>query len=197
VTIASAALLLFLILDPLGNIPVFLGLLKPLPPERRRIVLARELLIALGVLMAFLWGGRYALELMHLRQESVSIAGGIVLFLIGIRMIFPPPEGLMGEIPGGEPFIVPMAVPLVAGPSGMAAVMLMGSNEPGRLGEWSLALLLAWGATAALLFSATYLYRWLGSRVLIAIERLMGMLLVAISVQMLLDGIAAYLQGPG
>ena len=100
-TIASAALLLFLILDPLGNIPVFLGLLKPLAPARRRVVLARELLIALGVLMAFLWGGRYALELMHLRQESVSIAGGIVLFLIGIRMIFPPPEGLMGEIPGG------------------------------------------------------------------------------------------------
>jgi multiple antibiotic resistance protein len=197
VTIASAALLLFLILDPLGNIPVFLGLLKPLPPERRRIVLARELLIALGVLMAFLWGGRYALELMHLRQESVSIAGGIVLFLIGIRMIFPPPEGLMGEIPGGEPFIVPMAVPLVAGPSGMAAVMLMGSNEPHRLAGWSLALLLAWGATAVILFSATYLYKWLGSSVLIAIERLMGMLLVAISVQMFLDGIAAYLGGQG
>jgi len=197
VTIASATLLLVLILDPLGNIPVFLGLLKPLSPERRRIVLARELLIALGVLMAFLWGGRYALELMHLRQESVSIAGGIVLFLIGIRMIFPPPEGLMGEIPGGEPFIVPMAVPLMAGPSGMAAVMLMGSNEPHRLAGWSLALLLAWGATAVILFSATYLYKWLGSSVLIAIERLMGMLLVAISVQMFLDGIAAYLGGQG
>jgi len=194
VTIASAALLLFLILDPLGNIPVFLGLLKPLPGHRRRIVLARELLIALGVLMAFLWGGKFALELMHLRQESVSIAGGIVLFLIGIRMIFPPPEGLMGELPDGEPFIVPMAIPLVAGPSGMAAVMLMGSNEPGRLGEWSLALLVAWAATAAILFSATYLYKWLGSRVLTAVERLMGMLLVAISVQMFLDGLGAYLR---
>ena len=196
-TIASAALLLFLILDPLGNIPVFLSLLKPLPAHRRRIVLARELLIAFGVLMAFLWGGKYALELMHLRQESVSIAGGIVLFLIGIRMIFPPPEGLMGELPDGEPFIVPMAIPLVAGPSGMAAVMLMGSNEPGRLGEWSLALLIAWAATAAILFSATYLYRLLGSRVLTAVERLMGMLLVAISVQMLLDGLGAYLGGTG
>ena len=124
-TIASAALLLFLILDPLGNVPVFLSLLRGLPPRRQRIIVARELLIALGVLMVFLWGGKYALELMHLRQESVSIAGGIVLFLIGIRMIFPPPEGLMGEIPEGEPFIVPMAIPLVAGPSGMAAVMLM------------------------------------------------------------------------
>ena len=193
-TIASAALLLFLILDPLGNIPVFLSLLRTLPPQRQRIVLAREMLIALGVLMLFLWGGRYALELMHLRQESVSIAGGIVLFLIGLRMIFPPPEGLMGELPEGEPFIVPMAVPLVAGPSGMAAVMLMGSNEPGRLADWSLALLIAWVATAAILFSATYLYKYLGGRALTAIERLMGMVIVAISVQMLLDGLTAYLR---
>jgi multiple antibiotic resistance protein len=193
VTILSAALLLFLILDPLGNIPVFLSLLRGIPPRRQRIILARELLIALGVLMLFLWCGKYALEAMHLRQESVSIAGGIVLFLIGIRMIFPPPEGLMGEIPDGEPFIVPMAIPLVAGPSGMAAVILMGSNDPARLGDWSLALIIAWAATAAILFSATYLYKWLGMRVLTALERLMGMLLVAISVQMLMDGIAAFL----
>ena len=196
-TIASAALLLFLILDPLGNIPVFLSMLRRLSPQRQRIVLARELLIALLVLMAFLWAGKYALEVMHLRQESVAIAGGIVLFLIGIRMIFPPQGGLMGEIPDGEPFIVPMAVPLVAGPSGMAAVMLMGSNEPDRLGEWSLALLIAWGATAAILFSATYLYKLLGLRALTAIERLMGMLLVAISVQMLLDGLVGFLRGAG
>ncbi|MBD7920362.1 hypothetical protein JR064_02715 [Xanthomonas sp. CFBP 8703] len=195
-TILSAALLLFLILDPLGNIPVFLSVLKPLPAKRQRVVLARELLIALGVLMAFLWGGKYALEVMHLRQESVAIAGGIVLFLIGIRMIFPRPEGLMGEIPDGEPFIVPLAIPLVAGPSGMAAVMLMGSNEPTRLGEWSLALILAWIGTSALLFSGTLLYKLLGMRVLIAVERLMGMLLVAISVQMFLDGLSAYLKLP-
>lgn len=193
-TILSAALLLFLILDPLGNIPVFLSVLKPLPPKRQRYVLGRELLIALGVLMAFLWGGKYALEMMHLRQESVAIAGGIVLFLIGIRMIFPRSEGLMGEIPDGEPFIVPLAIPLVAGPSGMAAVMLMGSNEPTRLGDWSLALMIAWAGTAAILFSATLLYKMLGRRALTALERLMGMLLVAISVQMVLDGIGTNLR---
>jgi multiple antibiotic resistance protein len=194
VTTLSAALLLFLILDPLGNIPVFLGLLKPLPAHRRRVVLARELLIALGVLFAFLWGGQYVLEAMHLRQESVSIAGGIVLFLIGLKMIFPSAEGMFGEVPDGEPFIVPMAIPLVAGPSGMAAVMLLAAQEPGRMADWSLALTLAWLGTAVLLFSATYLYKILGMRVLVAVERLMGMLLVAISVQMLLDGVAAYLR---
>ncbi|KAF1709268.1 hypothetical protein CSC70_10650 [Pseudoxanthomonas kalamensis DSM 18571] len=193
-TVLSAALLLFLILDPLGNIPVFLSVLKPLPPQRQRWVLMRELLIALVVLMLFLWCGQYFLSVMHLRQESVQIAGAIVLFVIGIRMIFPRPEGLMGDIPSGEPFIVPLAIPLVAGPSGMAAVMLMGSNEPGRLGEWSLALLIAWGATSAILFSATLVYKWLGRRALTAVERLMGMLLVAISVQMFLDGISTYLK---
>ena len=197
-TTLSAALLLFLILDPLGNIPVFLGLLKPLPAHRRRIVLARELLIALGVLLAFMWGGKYVLEAMHLRQESVSIAGGIVLFLIGLKMIFPSSEGMFGEVPDGEPFIVPMAIPLVAGPSGMAAVMLLGSQDPGRMGDWTLALVLAWLGTAALLFSATYLFKVLGMRVLVAVERLMGMLLVAISVQMLLDGVATYFRAsPG
>lgn len=192
-TLIAAAVLLFLILDPLGNIPVFLSLLKPVPEARRRIVLARELVIALGVLFLFLFAGRYILEFINLRQESVSIAGGIILFLIGLKMIFPAPEGIFGDTPEGEPFIVPMAVPLVAGPSGMAAVMLMGSKEPDRLMDWSLALLIAWAATAVILFSATKLYRLLGPRAVTALERLMGMVLVAISVQMSLDGIAVYL----
>ena len=193
-TTLSAALLLFLILDPLGNIPVFLSLLEPLPAKRRRWVLIRELLIALVVLFIFLWAGRYVLAAMHLRQESVSIAGGIVLFLIGLKMIFPSPEGMFGETPEGEPFIVPMAIPLVAGPSGMAAVMLFSTQYPDRMLDWSLALFVAWLGTAAILFSATSLYKLLGKPVLIAVERLMGMLLVAISVQMLLDGVVAYLK---
>jgi MarC family membrane protein len=193
-TTISAALLLFLILDPLGNVPVFLGLLEPLPPKRRRMVLVRELLIALFVLFAFLWGGRIILDAMHLRQESVSIAGGIVLFLIGLKMIFPSPEGMFGEVEGGEPFIVPMAIPLIAGPSGMASVMLLGSEDPARMGDWSLALVIAGAATAVIRLSATYLYKALGKPVLVAVERLMGMLLVAISVQMLMDGVAAFLR---
>jgi multiple antibiotic resistance protein len=129
-------MLLFLILDPLGNIPVFLSLLKACSPARQSPGAGARAADRAGVLMLFLWGGQYALEVMHLRQESVSIAGGIVLFLIGIRMIFPPADGIMGELPDGEPFIVPMAIPMVAGPSGMAAVMLLGSHEPGRLGDW-------------------------------------------------------------
>ncbi len=191
----SAGILLFLIMDPLGNIPLFLSLLKGVAPERRQLVLVRELLIALVVLFAFLFGGKYLLSALQLKQESVSIAGGIVLFLIGIRMIFPPKDGIFG---GGdtasEPFIVPMAIPGVAGPSTMAAVMLLANSNPGRTVDWSIALFLAWLATAILLVSSTYLYRWLGHSVLIALERLMGMLLVALSVQMFLDGMVAYVK---
>jgi small neutral amino acid transporter SnatA (MarC family) len=189
----SAALLLFLVMDPVGNVPLFLSLLKDLPAERRRVVLARELVIALVVLFGFLFGGQTLLDALQLKPEAVSIAGGIILFLIGIRMIFPVPEGLFGESPGGEPFIVPMAIPGIAGPSTMATLMLLGHDAPARQVDWSIALLLAWGGTAVILFAATALYRFLGIRVITALERLMGMLLVAVSVQMFLDGIRSYL----
>lgn len=193
----SAGILLFLIMDPLGNIPLFLSLLKNVAPERRRLVLVRELLIALVVLFVFLFSGKYLLSALQLKAESVSIAGGIVLFLIGIRMIFPPKDGIFGGDIDAEPFIVPMAIPAVAGPSTMAAVMLLANSNPGRTVDWSIALFLAWLATSVLLVSSTYLYRWLGHSVLVALERLMGMLLVALSVQMFLDGVVAYVKLAG
>ncbi|MEO7063343.1 MAG: YhgN family NAAT transporter [Dokdonella sp.] len=192
----SAGVLLFLIMDPLGNIPLFLSILRNVAPERRRLVLVRELVIALVVLFGFLFGGRYLLHLLQLKQESVSIAGGIVLFLIGVRMIFPPEHGIFGDT-DGEPFIVPLAIPAVAGPSTMAAVMLFANSSPGRTVDWSVALFLAWLATAFILMSSTYLFRYLGTSVLTALERLMGMLLVALSVQMFLDGVVAYLKHAG
>ena len=193
----SAGILLFLIMDPLGNIPLFLSLLKGVAPERRQRVLVRELLIALVVLFAFLFGGKYVLQLLQLKSESVSIAGGIVLFLIGIRMIFPPKDGIFGGDVDSEPFIVPMAIPAVAGPSTMAAVMLLANSNPGRTVDWSIALFLAWLATAVILLSSTYLFRLLGQSALVALERLMGMLLVALSVQMFLDGAVAYVHAIG
>lgn len=191
----SAGIMLFLIMDPLGNIPLFLSLLKVVPPKRRRRVMVRELLIALGVLLAFLVGGQYLLHLLQLKQESISVAGGIVLFLIGIRMVFPPADGsgIFGKSTTGEPFIVPMAIPGVAGPSAMAALLLLTNTQPGRMGDWATALLLAWLATSIILLSSTYLFRWLGESVLTALERVMGMVLIAISVQMFMGGLAAFL----
>ncbi|MEL6445310.1 MAG: MarC family protein [Bacteroidota bacterium] len=189
----SAALVLLFIMDPLGNIPLFLSLLRDVDDKRRRWVLARELLIALAVLFAFLLGGQAILDLLHLQQESVTIAGGLVLLVIGLRMVFPTPDGVMGPQPDGEPFIVPLAIPLIAGPSVLATLILMVNAAPDRTGTWALALLMAWGTTAALLMAAPLLYRLLRERGLIALERLMGMLLLMIAVQMLVNGVKAVL----
>ena len=193
--ILSAGLTLLLIMDPLGNIPVFLSVLKKVRNEsRKRKILIRELAIALIVLLVFLFVGQYFLEWLNLRQEAVHIAGGIVLFLIALRMIFPTENGVMGELPEGEPFIVPLAVPLLAGPSTLAMLILLARSQPDRIIDWLIAVLGAWGVTSLIMLSSGKLHKLLGMRGLIAVERLMGMVLVAISVQMLLDGITTYLK---
>ncbi len=189
VSVLSAAVVLFFVMDPLGNTPLFLSLLKDLEPRRRRYVIARELLIALAILMAFLFFGQSLLDLLELEQESVTIAGGIVLIIIGLRMIFPRKEGIMGDQGDGEPFIVPLAIPLVAGPSALATLILMVHSDPEAMGKWIAALLVAWGAAALVLSLGPFLYRILKRRGLSALERLMGMLLIMIAVQMLVNGL--------
>jgi multiple antibiotic resistance protein len=185
----SAATVLLFVMDPFGNAPLVLKLLEKVAPERRRWVIARELLIALAVLMVFLFAGQAILDFLGLQRESVTIAGGIVLGIIGLRLIFPRPEGIMGHQPEGEPFLVPLAIPLIAGPSAMATVILMARNDPSEMGRWALAILAAWGVTAAVLLAAPALYRVLRERGLQAIARLMGMLLIMIAVQMVLNGL--------
>ena len=193
-TLTSAVVTLFLIMDPLGNIPVFLSILKDVPPERRRIVLMREVVIAYAVLLIFLFLGRYVLQILQLEQETISIAGGIVLFLIALRMIFPSAGGLAQRSPEGEPFIVPLAIPLIAGPSTLAALLLLQRSGPGATWELFLAVTIAWALTAAILLAAPLCYRALQQRGLIAMERLMGMILVMISVQMLMNGVRAFVK---
>lgn len=190
----SAFITLVLVMDPLGNVPIFLAVLKDVDSRRRYWVIFRELLIALGVLLLFLYGGSYILGAMGLRQESISVGGAIILFLIAIRMIFPSPYGLLGEIPDGEPFIVPLAIPAVAGPSSLAIAMLMVNTDPTRMLDWTLALIGAWGISACLLMASPLLLRALGNRGLTAMERLMGMILVIIAVQMFFEGVAIFLQ---
>ena len=145
------------------------------------------------MLLLFLWGGSSVLDLMGLRQESISIAGAIILFLIAIRMIFPSPYGMIGDAPGGEPFIVPLAIPAVAGPSSLAIAMLMVHTDPSRMLDWTAALVGAWAVSAVLLMASPLLLKALGNRGLIAMERLMGMILVIIAVQMFFDGVATSL----
>ncbi|WP_194089892.1 YhgN family NAAT transporter [Vibrio hibernica] len=192
--IISAAVMLFLIMDPLGNLPVVLSILKHLDPKRRRKVLVRELLFALGILLLFLFAGKSILGFLHVQQETLSISGGLILFIIAIRMIFPQPGGVVGLAAGEEPFFVPLAVPMIAGPSVIASLLLLSSKAPEQMLDWSLAVLLAWVATSAILMFYSFFHSVLGEKGLKAIERLMGLLLVMMSTQMFLDGLKKFLE---
>jgi MarC family membrane protein len=196
-TLSSAAILLFFVMDPIGNIPLFLAALRPVDPTRRLPVVARELVIAYALLVAFLFVGRPLLAMLSISEPALTIAGGIVLFLIALRMVFPAAHGPLGEHIDGEPFIVPLAVPYIAGPSALATVLLMTSRESGRHVEWLLAISAAWLASAVILLAGSKISDFLGERGLTAIERLMGMVLVASAVQMFLDGTAKVRWGGG
>lgn len=187
-TFASATVLLLLITDPFGNIPVFANALKNVPPERRAKVILRENLIAFGLLLAFMFMGQSFLQLMGLRETSLQMAGGVVLFLIALRMIFPPPAQ-DGPPPQTEPLIVPLAIPALAGPSAMATVLLLVSQAPHMRLQWVGALTVTMGVCAVVLVLAERLQRVVGTRVVLAFERLMGLILVSIAVEMLVRGL--------
>jgi MarC family membrane protein len=194
----SAILTLFLVMDPLGNVPVFLSYLKNVEGPRRVRVVVRESLIALLILFGFLFFGSPLMGLLHIGRESLHIAGGVVLFMISVGMIFPVPWhfGVSLDLDEqGEPLIVPLATPLIAGPSTMATVMIFGSRQPERLWLWAAALVAAWVLSTAILMLSAALSRLLGPRGLQACERLMGMILTVVAVQMFLDGVRLFIAG--
>jgi MarC family membrane protein len=191
----SAFIVLALVMDAFGNVPIVNAMLASVAPGRRRRIILRECLIAFVTLALFMLFGRKLLELMQLSEASLSIAGGIILFMIAIRMVFGNPEGAFGPQPQGEPFIVPLAVPLIAGPSALATVMLMATREPARLGMWLAALLAAIAFTSVVLLAGESLQRRMGERAVKAIERLMGLILTVIAIEMLLGGIRAFVRG--
>jgi MarC family membrane protein len=190
-SVISAALLLVLVIDPLGNIPFFIVALRNVKPERQVKVIFRELCLALAVMLAFLFLGRYILQILHISEPSLSIAGGIVLFLIALGMVFPIRRGLLSGEVEGEPLFVPMAVPLVAGPSVIATVMLLMTRNPSRWPEWLGAVIVAWLLSLGVLLCSSRLKSFLGERGLAACERLMGMILTIIAVQMFTNGVQA------
>ena len=194
-TFASATILLLLITDPLGNIPVFVNSLRAVPPERRSRVILREVLIAFGLLLSFMFVGQSFLKAMSLSDVSLQIGGAVVLFLIALRMVFPPPPPPQDSlVPLAEPLIVPLAIPALAGPSAMATVLLLVSQAPERRMEWVAALTVTMAVCAVVLLLAERLQRAVGLRVVSAFERLMGLILVSISVEMLIRGLKSLAQ---
>ena len=188
----STTILLFLVIEPLGNIPIFLAVLRQVPEPRRIIITLRECLLGFVILVVFLLFGRVFLQLLRLSETSLGIAGGIILFLIAVRMIFPTSDHIFGEVAGAEPLLFPLAVPTIAGPSALATVLLLASRNPG--GFWMVfgALTLAMALTTLILVSSDAIARWAGRRVITALERLMGLILTAVAVEMFLQGVRTF-----
>lgn len=194
-TIYSAAIMLFLVMDPFGNIPIFLSVLSHVDPDRRGKIIVRELLIALVFLIFFLFFGRFILAGMHITEPALGIAGGTILFLIAIKMIFPASNSTFvnDEDKDGDPLIVPLAVPMVAGPSSMTMVILLSTQYPDHQLSWLAALIISWSLGFIILVLSERLSKIVGKRTLKAIERLMGMILTTMAVQMLLTGIKTFM----
>lgn len=190
-TFASATILLVLITDPVGNIPIFAAALKHVAPERRARVILREILIAFALLLTFMFIGQSFLRVMNLSELSLQIGGGVILFLIALRMVFPPPHGSEPEVLA-EPLIVPLAVPAVAGPSALATVLLLVSQQPDKRMEWIAALCVTMAISAVVLVSAERIQRLIGDRLVSAVERLMGLVLVSVAIEMILSGIRVF-----
>ena len=193
--VLAVAATLFFIMDPLGNIPVFNSLLSRFDSKARTRIFLREMVIALFILLLFLYAGTSIMSFLGLTQPSLNIAGGTLLFIIAMRMIFPLKQ--RSDEPEEVPFIVPLAVPMVAGPSTLAVLLVLSSSQPERIHEWGLALLIAWGVSTAILAVSPLFLRVLGNRGLRALERLMGMLLIMLAVQMFLNGVTEFVQGLG
>jgi multiple antibiotic resistance protein len=192
-TIISAAIVLLLILDPFGNLVTINTLLSDVATAKRRGIILREAMIAYGILVAFLFGGNPLLSFFGVESHTLRIAGGIILFIIALGMVFPTRSALPSSLEA-EPFIVPIAMPLIAGPSAIAALLVLARSEPGRLLQWLGALTLTMMIVGIILWSSPWIFDKLGRRGALAVERLMGMLLIILSVQMMLDGVEQYLQ---
>jgi multiple antibiotic resistance protein len=191
-TLYTATLMLLLVMDPIGNIPVFLAALVRVDPKRRKMIIMRELAIALLVLVFFLFFGRSILTQMHLSSSALGIAGGAILLILALKMIFPSYNLRQGGNVDEEPFIVPLAIHMVAGPASMAMIMLISTQHSGHDLRWLLALFIAWLASVIILVSSEFLRMILRERGIIALERLMGMLLLVLGVQMLLNGLQQF-----
>ena len=187
----ALAVTLFLVLDPFGNAAIFHAVLSKIPESRRRPVLVRELLFALCILLGFLFLRKHLLGFLGLRPATLSISGGILLFLIALGMVFPT-RSVLGETGDDEPFIVPLAVPLIAGPSSIALILLTASKYPGELASITLAVTGAWLLSSVILLLSPALLRLMGTKGTRALERLMGLLLILVAVQMFLDGVSTY-----
>lgn len=189
----TLTIILFLIMDPIGNISSFLTVLKGLPQERRKFVILREMLIALTAMLAFNFLGEHIFNILEISESTLHLASGAILLLVAIKILFPSTDSLRANLPAGEPFITPLAIPLIAGPSLLATIMLFAHMEP-SMPTMFIAIIIAWVLAALVLLCGSRLQKLIGSNGLMACERLMGMVLIMIAIQRIAEGIQTFVK---
>lgn len=192
-TFLNLVVILFLIMDPIGNISSFINQLQEIPPAKRKRVILREMLIALALMIIFNYIGEYIFTVLSVSETTVRIASGVILFLVAIKILFPSIDSIRANLPSGEPFLTPLAVPLIAGPSLLATIMLFAKLEPSQT-YMLVAILIAWGLAVGVLLAGSRLQKILGNNGLMASERLMGMLLALLAIQRFLEGIQQFVK---
>ncbi len=191
----STCILLFFVMDPIGNIPLFLIVLDKIPIQKRKWIILREILFAMVILIIFLFSGNTILKYLNISQFSLKISGSIILFLISIKMIFHSHQqgSIFGELPEGEPFLFPLAIPSLAGPSAIITVIILSNQDPAKIYLWLFAIILSCFLGFLVLLSSNYIAKFAGSKGIFAMEKLMGMVLTAISIEMFLKGLKEFM----
>lgn len=184
-TIAAA---IFFVLNATGQIPLFLAMLARFDQKRQLKIITRELVIALAILLLFTFFGDAVLRILGISRPIIAIAGGVLLFLISLTMIFPKS---VAEDPGKalvhEPMIIPLAIPVITGPGSITTVMLY-AHETGSAFLVAAAAFAAWVPSLIILLLGSYIKQILGEKGLVAVERLGGMLVCLIGIQMFTSG---------
>ncbi len=190
-TLLSISLVLILIMDPIGNLSCFLSMVQKIDPKKQRWIIGREMLIALAFMLGFNYLGEIIFDFLDISETAVRLTSGVILFLVAIKVLFPAPDSLRANLPQGEPFIFPLAIPLVAGPALLATIMLYAHLELTQSVMLE-AIFIAWLFSVLIFFFACPIKKVLGENGLMACERLIGMVLVLIAVQRLLEGVLLF-----
>jgi multiple antibiotic resistance protein len=199
----SSFITLFVIIDPPGCAPIFAGLTAGATPAHRRAMAIRAVVVAAGILLLFALAGEPLLHALGIELASFRIAGGLMLFLIALEMVFEKRtqrrEDRAAKVTAEEAddvSIFPMAMPMIAGPGSIATVMLLMARSTGF--ERSAVVMAALGANLLLmllsLLAAGPIMRILGAKIEAVITRLLGVLLAALAVQFVIDGVVEQLR---
>lgn len=191
-SILSISVALFLIANPIGNVPAIINLIKDFDFDTQKKIMLRETLLALAIALFFQYFGTIFLNSLEIKKFTLSTCGGILNLIVALNMIFPKPTTITSQTIKQIPILVPIATPLITGPGVMTNIMLFSAEASNHFVITS-SILMAWIGVSIILISAPYLHRALGQRALIAIEQLMGLLLAMMSVEMLVKGASLFL----